>query len=268
MDRREVETPLGQVVLWGRDTGRPVLLVIPGLFAKPGAFEHLQNSLAAVDVWRAFLDPEPDGSVEGFASQFSAAVASLRRPLGVVGVSAGALVALAMKGPSRLALFEPVLRPALAWPLRLLDDAAWADQMLGRRDFSSLLSGLAVPAVATVGDRPLHPNGPLTGWPSLVDPETRAELEAHPLVTLRTVSGGHDLARDNPAAFFQAVGELALDLAEASERSDAIDASGVACADDDANVGGSAGHAVGDAEPRDPKVAGCAESDRVARQRR
>ena len=52
-DRFEIATSLGEVWLWGRDTGKPVVLVITGAFAEFYVYDHLQLALPQFDVLRA-----------------------------------------------------------------------------------------------------------------------------------------------------------------------------------------------------------------------
>ena len=46
--RFEVETPFGPVWLWGRDTGRPLVVVATGAFAESWVYDRLQLALPEV----------------------------------------------------------------------------------------------------------------------------------------------------------------------------------------------------------------------------
>lgn len=220
---REVPTSLGPVTFRGRDTGRPVLLVITGLFAETTMLNGLQGSISGLDVWRTHLPGfrEPalsTTSVAAFGRAYSEAVAAVAadRQLAVMGLSAGALVALWMdQAPiRRLLLVEPPLRTDLAWPLESLDalkDPAirpYRDAVLGRQDFRPLLKRLQRPTTVLLGEIPLEPRRDLPTWPSLVDAETRAELAANPLIRVVVAPGaGHNIALENVAAFVRALQE-------------------------------------------------------------
>lgn len=211
----------------GRDTGRPVQLVITGAFAPENQLVHNQALFPDLDVWRLHL---PDNhtprlvstSVGAFASAFSHA---LRQALGsrratVLGLSTGAVVALALDADliERLVLAEPLLRPSEAWPLRQLvamtreapRKADFVRQVFGfspggvePRDYSVLLMQLRRPALVILGDVPLYPERDLAEWPSLVDDETRKALHAHPLVRVEVFAGaGHNVVVADPARFF------------------------------------------------------------------
>jgi hypothetical protein len=50
-----VQTRLGPVWMWGRDTGNPVMLMLTGLFTPQGYGRDAQRALLGVDVLRAHL---------------------------------------------------------------------------------------------------------------------------------------------------------------------------------------------------------------------
>ena len=54
-ERFEVGTSLGPLWFWGRDTGRPILLVISGAFAVADFFWKIQELFPAADVLRTHL---------------------------------------------------------------------------------------------------------------------------------------------------------------------------------------------------------------------
>ena len=214
----EVETALGPIQFRGRNTGRPVLLIINGAFAHNDTMDRAQQVMPEVDVLRAHLPgnhcpPLMTTSLGVFTAAFRQAIeAHLRsRPVVVVGLSTGALVALGLRHPSvrRLVLAEPPLRTGDLWPL-----LGWREQgppdrwplvtsifgitptTVEPRDYTHLLDELRVPAVVILGSEPLMPPRPFEAMPSLVDEESRALLAAHPRVQLVTAPGaGHHVTQ-------------------------------------------------------------------------
>jgi hypothetical protein len=226
--RIQVETPLGPVFFHGRDTGRPVLLVILGAFAIFEQLDHLQDLIPGVDVWRAHLPgnhcpPLQVTSVGAFGFAISHAIRERLsgRQVAVVAGSAGALVALALDQRliRRFLLIEPPLWPTVCWPFLDFreamppggEDFVWQIFGVGpttveARDYRGLLDRLAKPALVLIGDEPLEPQRPLPRWPSLVDADSRQLLAAHPLVDLRVVIGAtHNLIGDQPEAVWAAL---------------------------------------------------------------
>lgn len=233
MDRLEIETPFGPIWLWGRDTGKPVLLVIHGAFAGREGFGPIP--LTDVDVFEAHLPgnhcPEliaPNLGVWSAAFGHAVRTRFGDRHVGVVGVSTGALIGLGMHAPQvkRLLLIEPPLRPSLAWPLWKLRTEApdWGREMVRQvfgvgpldveaRDYSHLLAALTKPTIALLGGVPLMPIRDFKSMPSLVDEASRADLRAHRFVQVREVPGvGHNVPRDAPAALTKAVADLRVAL--------------------------------------------------------
>lgn len=210
-----VPTGLGDIWLWGRDTGRPVILIITGAFAEFDYLEDARRHFPDADVIRAHL-PGNHGpelatiSIGAFAFAFSEAIARFgNRPIAVVGVSTGALVALALRaaGVGALLLIEPPLRSDLLWPFENMRDGRqpgwervfWPIYGFDAtrrepRSYEHLLAGLRTPTLALVADTPLMPPRRYAELPSLVDDASRALLESHPSVELRIVPGtGHDI---------------------------------------------------------------------------
>ncbi|MGZ6020887.1 MAG: hypothetical protein ACXWKO_19650, partial [Phenylobacterium sp.] len=166
---RRIETPLGPVEFRGRDTGRPVQLVITAAFASEGQLGGNQARFPDLDVWRAHLPgnhcPELVAlSVGAFGAAFSSAlrIAAPGRPVAAVGVSAGALAALAMDQAllRGLVLVEPPLRPSSVWPFRGMRGhwPAGADEFFlnifgvaadheEERDYTPLLERLRTPTL-------------------------------------------------------------------------------------------------------------------------
>jgi pimeloyl-ACP methyl ester carboxylesterase len=218
------ETPLGPVELHGRDTGRPVQLVITGAFASSNTLELNQERFPDLDVWRSHLPGNHSPalaatSVGVFAAAISQALRQrlAGRTASVIGLSVGALVAMALD-PSlvdRLLLVEPPLRPDRVWPLLQLrnamppggEDFVWqvfgvAADRTEPRDYSALLDRLSRPATVVLGGDALLPERERVGWPSLVDDESRARLAAHPGLEVRVMAGaGHHILKEAWAQF-------------------------------------------------------------------
>ncbi len=204
MEKYAFETPLGDIWLWGEPDAlrgdRPIVLFINGAFSipRPRSFD-LQGLMPEAAVFNAHLPGNHSPwlvaqSVGVFAAAFSSVLDELGRPAVVVGASAGALVAMAMRSAHLrgLVLVEPILRTGKLWPLvpslreRLAeqpDDAAlrafiWAvfgvsETALEDRDYRDLAAKLSVPSWAVFGGEPLYPERPVERLPSLVDEPER-----------------------------------------------------------------------------------------------
>ncbi|MEW5686180.1 MAG: alpha/beta hydrolase [Pseudomonadota bacterium] len=227
-DRIEVSTSHGQVWFHGRDTGRPVMLLLTGAFAEANVLDHAQPFLPDIDLWRAHLPgnhcpPIEPVSVANFAAAYTEALDTRApgRPVAAVGLSTGALVVMALRarGLKSMLLVEPPLRSADCWPLfafREQGPANWEALIepvfgIGREsarptDYAPLLDTLAVPALALAGDIPLQPKRPLDVMPSLVDAESRVLLAAHPRIRLEELPGvGHNVPAQAPERFLNAL---------------------------------------------------------------
>lgn len=214
--RFEIDTPLGPVWFWGRDTGKPILLFIGGIVAPLEFGEPLHAQLPGVDLVRAHIAGLHwrglrEVSFSCLSAGFDSALGQIAgdRPVAVFGHSAGAVVALGMRLPNirRVIVTEPILRTGDVWPLRAFRQAGWAGwerllwPLMGvdatrhePRDYTHLLETLATPTLALLGDVPLMPERLLDHQPSLVDDETRRLLAEHPLIEVRTLPGGHSIA--------------------------------------------------------------------------
>lgn len=233
--RFEFETALGPVWFWGRDTGRPVLLMISGAFNDADYMCGLQSHFPDADVLRAHLPgnhcPElSETSLRAYVAAFDEALGLgwPRRPMTVLGASTGALVALGLRHPAiwSVVAIEPLLLTAGVWPLRLFAKqapawgAAFVEAVFGvgpdgvtPRDHSWVLDGLSTSTVALVGDDPLGSPRAFVTTPTLVTSEARALLAAHPAIDLRVAAGaGHNIplqaSRAMHAAVAVAVGRL------------------------------------------------------------
>lgn len=177
----DVDTDLGPIRFLGRDAGAPVVLVITGAFAMENQVDRLQDRFPSLDVLRAHLPgnhspPMDIPSVGVFGAAFTAALDARfpGRPLVLVGLSVGALVAMATRarGTRAMLLVEPPLVITEAWPLEALpreappgnEEFLWNVFGLGRaviepRDYRPLVSQIGVPAHVLLGDPP-PPRGP------------------------------------------------------------------------------------------------------------
>jgi pimeloyl-ACP methyl ester carboxylesterase len=224
-ERFEIATPLGDIWMWGRDTGKPIALVITGAFADFEIYDRLQLVLPQFDVLRTHLPGNhspalAETSIAAMSGAISEALTSrfAGRSMVTLGFSTGALVAMGVAAPGlkALLLVEPFLRTAHVWPFRgMVEDHRSAEQqtflwnVLGvrdgeaeQRDYRHLARGLGVPGHVLLGGIPLVPRRPLPNLPSLVDEEDRATLRAQPLLNLTEVPGaGHNVAAQNIPAF-------------------------------------------------------------------
>lgn len=221
MEKLELPTPLGPVWLWGRARGRPTLLIVTGAFADAGVMDHFARLLPQIDVLRTHLPgnhcpPLSETSIAAYAAALDEALRqAVPGPLAVLGISAGALVALGLRAPNLagLLLIEPPLFTedvgALAQGVDAAKDPRFMHAIFGvadgqvvePRDYSPLLDGLAAPAEVLLGDRPAtqRPQGRL---PSLVGERARRALAACPRVTVTTAPGaGHHIAADAGQVF-------------------------------------------------------------------
>lgn len=227
-ERFEVQTSLGPVWMLGRDTGRPILLVITGAFAAADLFWRMQDHFPHADVLRVHLPgnhcPElAETSIRAFAAATDEAF-DLRwpaRPAMAVGLSVGGVVALALRNPRlrRLVVVEPVLLTEGVWPLELFRTQAppgaetFVRNIFGVAptateaiDHTWVLDGLAVPTLALIGDDPLGAPRSFERMPTLVSTEANARLAAHPLVEIEPVPGaGHNIPRDAGAQLHHAI---------------------------------------------------------------
>ena len=223
MEQRTFETSLGQIVLRGRDTGRPILLVLPGLYSNALFGSGIQASWLGLDVMigRVPGDGAPQLasiSIGAFASAYSEAVCALGdRSVFAYGISAGALTALALRGPNIKGqlLIEPPLQTGGLWPLRdALRDVgpegweaiSWPVFGISAtchedRDYAHLLESLAAPTTVLVGDVLLEPRRPLEDQPSLVGEAARNRLQKTSRLSLHIIPNcGHSIVGGNPDA--------------------------------------------------------------------
>ena len=224
-DRFEIATPLGDVWMWGRDTGKPILLVVTGAFAEFGVYDRLQLVLPGFDVLRTHLPgnhspPLIDTSVGVMGRALGLAMDArfADRPFVAIGVSTGAVAAMAMTSPGlkALLLIEPFLRTAHIWPFGDMLEPhpePWQREFLWKvlgvregeraeRDYSGLVASLRVPGLVLLGAEPLEPPRRLAMLPSFVGEADRAVLRAQPLLRVTEAPGtGHNVAAQSVAIF-------------------------------------------------------------------
>lgn len=217
MEMRVVETALGEVPIWTRgDPGGPLVVVINGAF--PTAVDDL-HWLDVPGAQMAFLHLPgfhsrrlTEISVATFTAGHAEALRkAFGRPFVAAGVSTGALVAMGLRDATRVLAVEPFFATGQLWPLfkvfsshaehGVWPEAAqrWADAIFGRsmngRDYHGVLTGLRAPTEVLVGDLPLMPERPVDRMPSLCSDSDRHALAEHPLITVETTPGGHEIDR-------------------------------------------------------------------------
>ena len=156
-------------------------------------------------------------SIEAWGEAFDEVVTRLNRPVVVIGVSVGGLVALAMRRPKAMLVIDPPMATGKLWPmvpaLKLAEepDRVFIENVLGYypdriedRRYLHLLHGLAAPVTAIFGEEPLMPRRPVQRYPSLVDVPERAAMAAHPLIETFVAPGaGHNVPRQASGFVFE-----------------------------------------------------------------
>jgi hypothetical protein len=214
MDRVDIHTPLGMIPLVGRLHGgqaRPALLAIGGLFPPKDYLHDLPGRVPGEVVVGAIPGMRTPVLRSNRFSDMSAAYDTVverlfpGRPVVVLGISTGALVAMGMRAPAVQAkvLVEPFLSTAKLWPLipfirmklecnpdnALMRDCMWtlfgvAPDTVEDRSYHRLADELAVPTHVVCGSMPMLPERSLAIWPSLTDESDRARLAANRFVRL------------------------------------------------------------------------------------
>jgi hypothetical protein len=227
LSRRDVKTSAGVLSLWSRpevfESARPVVLGLQGMFAGLDDLGGLPDVLApladAAVVRFQPLDLSGQGlpALQAYARALDELITAIfpDRAVVVLGVSLGALAALAVQAPSvrRIVAVEPPLVAGRLWPLEEplraqmrarpsdggLRAALWSffgvgPQTTAERDYRPLLDGLSRPADVVLGGEPLEPRRRVERFPSLVGEAERARLAAHPRVRLHLAPGtGHNV---------------------------------------------------------------------------
>ena len=231
--RTDVVTRLGVVPVWRKadaeaSTSKPLVFAIQGLL---GGEHHLAGlpgmmgraaDVAVVRIPGAEGPALSQDSFEAVAQALSEVVATrfADRPVVLAGVSAGALLAMAIRAPSvrRIVAVEPPLRTAGLWPLERAVrtqlaalspkepvHALWRTYFgmtataTSGRDYLHLVDQLEVPTDVLLADSPLSPPRQLENFPSLVDEAARARLAASPRVRLHQAPDtGHNVLGSTP----------------------------------------------------------------------
>jgi len=225
-----VPTPHGDVVFRGDLTGRPVVLLIGGVFEGERAYCRLAEYLPGVDAIVAHLPgnhcpPLADWKISTWGAAFDvAAKAHFGAARFIVGgISTGALVALSMTGHAGVVLSDPPLRPHRAWPLHRLRDEGPDDRWplissvfgiyrnrIEPRNYAPLLRKLSSPAIALVGGDALGEPRSFEFMPSLVDPRSLDDLRLHPGLDIRIVPDvGHGIPLRAGRALVDALNDMA-----------------------------------------------------------
>lgn len=234
LTRTEFRTELGVVPLWHAPgalaSDRPVLVTVTGAFATADTMSRMQAVVGpGCDCFLMHLPGNHtpalrEASVAAYARALQAVIqeAFAERPVVLVGVSIGALVALAVRAPQvrRVVAVEPPLTTGKLWPMLgpLAQKIAAAPDDAGLRDFAGgvfgvtadgfedrryfhLFEGLDAPVDVVAGDRPLMPERPCETYPSFVDEPERAFLRGLPNVVLHVAPGaGHNVPFQSPMA--------------------------------------------------------------------
>lgn len=239
MEKREFQTPLGEVWTWGEPeaftSDRPLVLVIAGAFAAERGFFSMPRHLPGAAVLVAH---QPGNhcpklaatSVGAFGAAYASLIDQLARPVIVCGSSAGALVALALRSrrvrgqvlidpplrPAALPALEAVMRPIAASDA---DAAEYVARVFGYsaddstpRDYSHLVSAIHCPTRVLVGA--VQSGGEL---PSLVTPADRLLFARQQGATVTEVPGvGHNIPVEGGAYIVAALRGL-LETASADQ---------------------------------------------------
>lgn len=235
--RFEVSTRRGPLWLWGRDTGRPVLLVISGAFASDDFLVRSQIVHPDVDVLRTHLPGNhcpvlDEVSMRAYVDAYDEALGILcaGRVITVLGASVGGVLGLGLRCASigSRVIIEPPLLAAGLWPLHPLREQAPAGSgafllnILGIGpddeqpvDHSWVLDGLDGAVTVLLGSDPSYPPREVDRVPSLVVPAARMRLERHSAITVQVAEGaGHNVPRDAPDVMHRAIlRALSLDAA-------------------------------------------------------
>ncbi|WP_372783461.1 hypothetical protein [Phenylobacterium sp.] len=225
--RRDVATRFGPIALWSRPgvfapSAKPMVLAIGGTFSPVEDLKNLPNALSVLADACIMRMPGADAPpLTSFAvSDIALAVGEFieavfpRRPVMLLGVSLGAVVALGVRARNlvRVVAIEPPLITGGLWPivgplrevLGRTTDLAAGDMVFeafgvsahetADRNYLSLLDGLRAPADVILGGEPLEPERPVKRFPSLVTAAARRRLAQDPRVRLHLIpEAGHNL---------------------------------------------------------------------------
>ncbi|HLZ73558.1 alpha/beta hydrolase [Phenylobacterium sp.] len=223
MQSTVIRTRLGPIPLWSPPgaltSAKPLVLVITGAWAE--ADDMMKTPAVVGPSWDAAVMRLPGNGTPALAETSIAAwaravselveTAFAGRPVVLVGLSVGALVALGVRSAQvrRVLALEPPLVMSKLWPMAERLAARWRDDPAQRpvieavfgvkrhghveRAWFGLFDG-APPVDVIVGDTPLYPQRALAQFPSFVDAPEREWLAARPGVTLHVAPGaGHNI---------------------------------------------------------------------------
>jgi pimeloyl-ACP methyl ester carboxylesterase len=229
MQTTVIQTGLGPIPLWSPAgalaSGKPMVLVITGAWAE--ADDMLKTPAVVAPAWGAAVMRLPgngtpalaETSIEAWARAVGELIetALAGRPVVLVGLSVGALVALGVRGPQirRVVALEPPLVMSKLWPMADRLAAGWRDDPAQRdvieavfgvsdgppqeRTYFHLFEG-APPVDVIVGEAPLYPQRPLAHFPSFVDEPERDWLAAQRGVIVHVApDAGHNIHVFAPA---------------------------------------------------------------------
>lgn len=208
-----------------RETHEPVLLFLHGAFRRIDDLTPLAERFSniAYGYLPGHQMPELDQpTMAAWISAFSDAVGLFKAPVVAVGESLGGVLAMGMRNTAAAVAFDPFLRTAHLWPLKLTLQYAEENSLpwLSARailssdaDFSSLLTVRARYLDVLAGDEPLMPPRTRATPPSLLDEHDEVVLKRYGAV--RRVPGGHDLVKQNLAACEDAVRRALASVAKA-----------------------------------------------------
>lgn len=209
----DFETSLGVVPVTGIDFGgdRPAVLLITGAYAPKEYFETLPLLVPAF-ICHLPGNHSPslaETSITGFATAFDEVSLKLQRSILALGVSTGALVAMAMATPKFIIAVEPFLSTAKLWPLLpglqagvgTKQHGAFLNNIFGLssaglvdRSYQHIVDRLTISTEIVAGDSPLFPERHIDALPSLLDEEDRAYLRSKPVITFTEApQSGHDV---------------------------------------------------------------------------
>lgn len=223
MQMTVIQTGLGPIPLWSPagalESAKPLVLVITGAWAEPD--DMIKTPAVVAPAWDAAVMRLPGNGTPALAETSIAAwaravgelieTAFAGRPVVLVGLSVGALVALGVRSGQvrRVIALEPPLVMSKLWPMADRLAARWRDDPASRqvveavfgvtggpreeRTYFHLFDG--APSVdIIVGETPLYPERSLEHFPSFVDGPERGWLAARPGVTVHVAAGaGHNV---------------------------------------------------------------------------
>ncbi len=228
---RDVATGAGVVRLWGPAAPAPLRPIVVGIQGTLASHDEMTALLGGLSIFAdGYFLRLPGGGAAPLASfalrDIAGAVGEAietafpDRPVVLIGVSAGAVVALGVRARNlaRVVAVEPPLSTGEAWPVHaplrahLASNADPAGVALVReafgvtvqgvedRDHGWVLEGLAVPVDVVLGAEPLEPRRTVPRFPSLLGEAQRRRLAATPGVRLHLAEGtGHNALGQAPA---------------------------------------------------------------------